>query len=138
MVAPRQGFYGSAAVCDVVRRALSRAGLNPRFKGASLLPHSLAATMLRGGASLAEIGEILRHQQPDTTEIYAKVNLTASYRNHLTWFSRRINSTRAKWYGERPTPTPRNGTLSYPHTSRGDRFSRKSISATRALASLLF
>ena len=77
MVAPRQGFYGSAAVCDVVRRALSRAGLNPSFKGASLLRHSLATNMLRGGASLAEIGEILRHQQPDTTGIYAKVDLAA-------------------------------------------------------------
>ena len=77
MVAPRQGFCGSAAVCDVVRRALSRAGLNPSFKGASLLRHSLATSMLRSGASLAEIGEILRHQQPNTTEIYAKVDLAA-------------------------------------------------------------
>lgn len=77
MKAPRQGFYGSAAVCDVVRRALSRVGLNPSFKGASLLRHSLATNMLHGGASLAEIGEILRHQQPDTTEIYAKVDLAA-------------------------------------------------------------
>jgi site-specific recombinase XerD len=33
--------------------------------------------MLRGGASFAEIGEILRHQLPSTTEIYAKVDLAA-------------------------------------------------------------
>jgi site-specific recombinase XerD len=33
--------------------------------------------MLRGGASFTEIGEILRHQLPSTTEIYAKVDLTA-------------------------------------------------------------
>jgi len=33
--------------------------------------------MLRGGASLAEIGEILRHQRLDTTQIYAKVDLAA-------------------------------------------------------------
>lgn len=77
MRAPRQGFYSSAAVCIVVRRALSRIGLNPSFKGASLFRHSLATRMLRGGASLAEIGEILRHQQPDTTAIYAKVDLAA-------------------------------------------------------------
>jgi site-specific recombinase XerD len=76
MKAPRQGFYGSA-VCDVVRRALSRVGLTPSFKGASLLRHSLATAMLRGGASFAEIGEILRHQLPSTTEIYAKVDLAA-------------------------------------------------------------
>ena len=77
MKAPRRGFSGSNAVCDIFRRGLSRAGLNPSFKGASLLRHSLATNMLRGGASLAEIGEILRHQQPNTTEIYAKVDLSA-------------------------------------------------------------
>ncbi len=33
--------------------------------------------MLRQGATLAEIGEILRHSLPSTTEIYAKVDLTA-------------------------------------------------------------
>jgi site-specific recombinase XerD len=42
-----------------------------------LLRHSLATNMLHGGASLAEIGEILRHQHPNTTEIYAKVDLAA-------------------------------------------------------------
>jgi site-specific recombinase XerD len=77
MKAPRQGFCSCSAVGDVVRQALSRAGLNPSFKGASLFRHSLATNMLRGGASLVEIGEILRHQHPNTTEIYAKVDLTA-------------------------------------------------------------
>lgn len=77
MRAPRQGFSSSAAVCDIVRRALSRAEINAGFKGAHLLRHTLATTMLRGGASLLEIGEILRHQQPSTTEIYAKVDLSA-------------------------------------------------------------
>jgi site-specific recombinase XerD len=33
--------------------------------------------MLRGGASLMQIGQILRHAQVQTTEIYAKVDLTA-------------------------------------------------------------
>jgi integrase/recombinase XerD len=33
--------------------------------------------MLRQGASLAEIGQLLRHQHPDTTRIYAKVDLPA-------------------------------------------------------------
>ena len=77
MKAPRQGFSSSAAVCDIVRRALSRAGINPSFKGAHLLRHTLATTMLRRGASFTEIGEILRHQLPSTTEIYAKVDLSA-------------------------------------------------------------
>jgi site-specific recombinase XerD len=55
----------------VVRRALARAGLNPAFKGAHLLRHSLATNMLRNGASLDEIGQLLRHCHPDTTRIYA-------------------------------------------------------------------
>jgi site-specific recombinase XerD len=75
--APNQGFAGPGAIGNVVRRALSRAGLNPAFKGAHLLRHSLATRMLRAGASLAEIGEILRHRHPSTTEIYAKVDLAA-------------------------------------------------------------
>jgi len=33
--------------------------------------------MLRGGASLAQIGQVLRHESPQTTEIYAKVDLSA-------------------------------------------------------------
>jgi site-specific recombinase XerD len=75
--APHQGFASSVAVCDVVRRALARAALNPPFKGAHLLRHSLATRMLRGGASLEEIGDILRHCRPETTQIYAKVDLAA-------------------------------------------------------------
>ncbi len=75
--APHVGFSGSAAIDNIVRRALTRAGLSPIRKGAHLLRHSLATEMLRRGARLAEIGEILRHSTQNTTEIYAKVNLVA-------------------------------------------------------------
>lgn len=75
--APLQGFSSSAAIDNIVRRALVRAGVNPARKGAHLLRHSLATNMLRQGASLAEIGEILRHSSPYTTEIYAKVDVAA-------------------------------------------------------------
>lgn len=77
MKAPHVGFSTSVAICDIVRRALRRARLQPGHKGAHLLRHSLATQMLRGGASLTQIGQILRHQLPQTTEIYAKVDLTA-------------------------------------------------------------
>ena len=73
--APRQCFKSSAAVCDVVRRALSRAGLNPPRKGSHLLRHSLAVQLLHGGATMDEIAEVLRHSSPATTEIYTKVDL---------------------------------------------------------------
>jgi site-specific recombinase XerD len=85
MKAPRQGFTGSAAICNVVRRALGRAGLILTRKGSHLLRHGLATRMLRGGASLAEIGEILRHQRPSTTEIYAKVDVAALRALALPW-----------------------------------------------------
>ena len=75
--APHEAFASSVAICNVVRRALKRTGLNPALKGAHLLRHSLATNMLRKGASLAEIGEILRHCHPETTQIYAKVDLIA-------------------------------------------------------------
>jgi integrase/recombinase XerD len=77
MQAPHKGFSSPVAICNIVRRALVRAKLNPAFKGSHLLRHSLATQMLRGGASLAEIGEILRHQRLNTTQIYAKVDLAA-------------------------------------------------------------
>lgn len=73
--APHQGFRSAAAICCIVRRALARAGIDSAFKGAHLLRHSLATGMLRNGASLEDIGEVLRHRHPETTQIYAKVDL---------------------------------------------------------------
>lgn len=75
--APCRGFSSSVAIDNIVRRALARSELDPVCNGAHLLRHSLAIKMLRGGACLAEIGEILRHSTPNTTEIYAKVDLAA-------------------------------------------------------------
>ena len=75
--APRQGFANPSSISTIVCRALKRAGLQPDFMGAHLLRHSLATGMLRSGASLDEIGEVLRHRTRNTTEIYAKVDLGA-------------------------------------------------------------
>jgi len=75
--APLCGFSGSAAIDNILRRALKRAGLDPPRKGAHMLRHSLAVRMLRNGASLTEIGEILRHSVLSSTEVYAKVDLAA-------------------------------------------------------------
>jgi site-specific recombinase XerD len=83
--APFKGFANSVAISTIVRRALDRAGLRPPRKGAHLLRHSLAKQMLRAGASLTEIGEILRHRLPNTTEIYAKVDLEALRRLAQPW-----------------------------------------------------
>jgi integrase/recombinase XerD len=83
--APRRGFVSPSVICCIVRRALKRAGLTPEFKGAHLLRHSLATDLLRRGASLAEIGQLLRHSQPNTTQIYAKVDIAALRAIGLPW-----------------------------------------------------
>jgi integrase/recombinase XerD len=85
MRAPLRGLVGPSAIDCVVRRALERAGLNPSFKGAHLLRHSLATDLLRRGASLTEIGQLLRHSQPTTTQIYAKVDIAALRTLGLAW-----------------------------------------------------
>jgi site-specific recombinase XerD len=53
-------------------RACDRAGM-PRV-GAHRLRHSLATDLLRAGAPLAEIGQVLRHTNQLSTSIYAKVD----------------------------------------------------------------
>jgi len=84
--APYVGFPNPPnAVCGIVRRALARAQIDSRHHGAHVLRHSLATRMLGNGASLAQIGQVLRHQQVQTTEIYAKVDLTALSRLALPW-----------------------------------------------------
>lgn len=73
--APIRGFNNPSTVSAIVSRALTKAGLNPVLKGAHLLRHSLATNLLRNGAAMIEIGEILRHRSPNSTEIYTKVDI---------------------------------------------------------------
>ncbi|MET0523012.1 MAG: tyrosine-type recombinase/integrase [Jiangellaceae bacterium] len=72
--APR-GPIRADLVGDVVERACRRAGL-PTV-GPHRLRHALAAELLRRGASLVAIGQVLRHQDLATTALYAKVDLGA-------------------------------------------------------------
>jgi len=75
--APRRGFASTGAVCTIVRRALECAGLDPPRKGGHILRHALACSMLCRGATLTEVGQVLRHRRADTTTIYAKVDFQA-------------------------------------------------------------
>lgn len=75
MRAPCRGLKNSTTISTIVRRAMERSGLNTQSKGAHLLRYSLATEMLRQGASMTEIGELLRHRSPNSTEIYAKVDI---------------------------------------------------------------
>jgi integrase/recombinase XerD len=84
--APIRGFKSQVAVLSVVRHALIRAGVvDSPSKGAHQFRHALASEMLRRGASLPEIGQILDHRNPQTTAIYAKVDLASLHTLALAW-----------------------------------------------------
>ncbi|MEQ1862951.1 MAG: site-specific integrase [Chthoniobacteraceae bacterium] len=83
--APIRGLAGPSAIDCIVRDALERAGVDAPTKGAHQFRHGLATEMLRRGASLTEIGEVLRHRSPETTTIYAKVDLDALRTLALPW-----------------------------------------------------
>jgi site-specific recombinase XerD len=72
--APCRGLT-AGGVTMAVAAASQRAGLG--MLHAHRLRHSAATAMLAGGASLAEIGQVLAHQRPDTTSIYARVDIEA-------------------------------------------------------------
>ena len=69
------GAMSASNVTRIVRRACERAGIAPA--GAHRLRHSAATAMLRTGASLAEIGQVLCQSQAATTAVYAKVDRVA-------------------------------------------------------------
>ena len=84
--APFRALRSGGAVSDIVRGALRTAGIeDPPSRGANLIRHTTATTMLRAGATLNEIGTILRHKSPDTTAHYAKVNLAALQQIAQPW-----------------------------------------------------
>jgi integrase len=62
----------SGGVSNIVRAACLRAGLPPMH--AHRLRHTAATEMLRAGASLPEVGQVLRHASALSTAIYAKVD----------------------------------------------------------------
>jgi len=84
--APHVGFASSSSVFMVVNTALRRAGIQGfAHMGAHLFRHSLATELLRSGASLSEIGQVLRHRDQDTTRLYAKVDLDTLRRLSAVW-----------------------------------------------------
>ncbi len=72
--APHGGLRPSG-IAAVVHDACVRAGLPP--VGAHRLRHTAATQMLRAGAPLSEVAQVLRHHRLDTTAIYAKVDRRA-------------------------------------------------------------
>lgn len=74
--APYRPLARHMSISSIARRALDRAEVHsPGGRGAHLFRHSAATELLRGGASLELVSALLRHRSPQTTAIYAKVDV---------------------------------------------------------------
>jgi len=82
---PIRSLHSSQAIASLVRHNLARASIQAPTNGAHQFRHALATKMLRHGASLTEIGEVLRHHSPETTKIYTKVDLDSLRALALPW-----------------------------------------------------
>jgi site-specific recombinase XerD len=65
----------TGGVTQIVASSARRAGMGQIH--AHRLRHTAATLMLRAGATLPEVGYVLRHRRPLTTAIYAKVDRDA-------------------------------------------------------------
>lgn len=74
-----------SAVSAIVARAIVRAEVEAPFRGAHVLRHSAATEMLRQGATLQQVGVVLRHRYLDTTAHYAKVDVQRLRDIALPW-----------------------------------------------------
>jgi len=80
------GFASGCAITMIAKTALERAGIRGyAHQGAHIFRHSLATELLRSGATLSEIGQLLRHESHDTMGIYAKVDVDALRTLSLPW-----------------------------------------------------
>lgn len=85
-VAPHAGFASGCAITEIASSALKRAGIRGcAHHGAHVFRHSFATELLRSGATLSEIGQLLRHESHDTTRIYAKVDIDTLRTLSLPW-----------------------------------------------------
>jgi len=84
--APYRSLQSSAVVSSIVDHALCSAGIDdPPSRGATLLRHSAATSMLRGGATLDAVSAMLRHRSLNMTVHYAKVDLPMLRRIVQPW-----------------------------------------------------
>jgi integrase/recombinase XerD len=85
MFAPYHGLNRNT-IGYIVHQLFIKTGIRPKGRGAThLYRHSLATKMINHGASLTEIGQVLRHRSQNTTAIYAKVDFNALRGISRTW-----------------------------------------------------
>ena len=75
--APNGPFKDGQVVNDILKQAFAATGVTPPtpYVGSHVLRHSLATGMVRAGASLDEVGDMLRHRSRASTMIYAKLDI---------------------------------------------------------------
>lgn len=76
---------GSDGIGTIVRHAILRARVDAPHRGSHQFRHALAVRMLQLGASLPEIGRVLRHRSVQSTSIYAKVDLNTLRTLAMSW-----------------------------------------------------
>ena len=74
---PHRPFKNGAVLNEILRTAFARAGVTPPgpYVGSHVLRHSLATNLVRQGASLDEVSDMLRHRSRSSTLIYAKLDI---------------------------------------------------------------
>jgi integrase/recombinase XerD len=82
-VAPNDKPIGPGVVRRAVREAYQRCGWT--HSRVHILRYSLASRLLRAGAPLKEIANVLRHRSLDTSMIYTKVDLNRLSALALPW-----------------------------------------------------
>jgi site-specific recombinase XerD len=75
--APNGPFKDGQVLNAILKEAFAATGLTPPspFVGSHVLRHSLATNLVRNGASLAEVGDMLRHRSRSSTMIYARLDI---------------------------------------------------------------
>lgn len=76
---------GGTSVRGICQRAIDELGVKAPSKGAHLFRHSAAATLIRHGATLDDVGRLLRHTSRESTAVYAKVSIDALSRIAQPW-----------------------------------------------------
>lgn len=84
-LAPPWGPIAPGSASSIASRAIRAAGVGGSARGAHALRHSAATDLLRQGASLDLIQLVLRHQDPETTRLYAKVDVESLRRIAQSW-----------------------------------------------------
>lgn len=75
--APHRAFKDGQIVNAILKDALVATGQKPvtPYVGSHLLRHSLATRLVNAGASLDEVGDVLRHRSRSSTMVYARLDI---------------------------------------------------------------